>query len=96
MSVACGQAFWVSDQDRLSCAACTAEFGLFVRRHHCRRCGTVACGACSARARVLVARAPPVRVCVRCDAELARLERTPPARPQAAGGLVEPSPPWQL
>ena len=48
MSVACGQAFWVSDQDRLSCAACTAEFGLFVRRHHCRRCGEVFCHACSA------------------------------------------------
>jgi hypothetical protein len=44
MAVACGPALWVSDEERESCQSCRAAFGLFLRRHHCRRCGDVFCG----------------------------------------------------
>jgi hypothetical protein len=26
---------------------CRAEFGFWIRRHHCRRCGAVVCDSCS-------------------------------------------------
>jgi len=37
----------VPDSEVASCPLCAAAFGLFVRRHHCRRCGGVFCGSCS-------------------------------------------------
>ena len=30
---------WQKDSDAKTCNACKKAFGLFVRRHHCRRCG---------------------------------------------------------
>ena len=30
---------WQSDKEAKECNGCSASFGLFVRRHHCRRCG---------------------------------------------------------
>ena len=94
-----GDAGWQDDRSAAACPLCRAKglvtrFGLFQRRHHCRRCGILACAACSGSRRVLVAQCAPERVCYRCDAELALLERTPPVRPQEGG--PEPSPPWQL
>lgn len=35
------------DHEALSCPSCREEFGLFLRRHHCRFCGLVFCDACS-------------------------------------------------
>ena len=34
---------WVSDEDAWCCARCWAIFGLFNRKHHCRRCGGMFC-----------------------------------------------------
>lgn len=34
---------WVPDSARRGCAECDKPFGLFERRHHCRRCGDVFC-----------------------------------------------------
>eukprot|EP00842_Homolaphlyctis_polyrhiza_P006473 jgi/Hompol1/6827/HPOL_000295-RA len=36
---------WVKDQDVTSCnhEGCTVQFGILVRRHHCRRCGNIFC-----------------------------------------------------
>ena len=48
MAVACGPSFWVSDEERERCQSCAGAFGLFLRRHHCRRCGEIFCDPCSA------------------------------------------------
>mmetsp|Transcript_64909 Transcript_64909/g.125268 ORF Transcript_64909/g.125268 Transcript_64909/m.125268 type:complete len:221 (+) Transcript_64909:37-699(+) len=34
-------------QDTQQCAICTVKFGIFARRHHCRRCGRNVCNPCS-------------------------------------------------
>ncbi|KAI8915568.1 hypothetical protein EDD86DRAFT_196341 [Gorgonomyces haynaldii] len=37
--------FWKQDKDVKICmhSGCTARFGLFERRHHCRKCGSIFC-----------------------------------------------------
>eukprot|EP01047_Picozoa_sp_COSAG01_P063218 COSAG01_NODE_8155_length_2898_cov_5.062522_2_plen_313_part_00 len=42
-----GRAHWVSDDSRPDCTACARQFGLFLRRHHCRSCGGLFCHDCS-------------------------------------------------
>lgn len=42
-----GRAHWVSDDSRADCTACARQFGLFLRRHHCRPCGGLFCHDCS-------------------------------------------------
>lgn len=46
-------ALWVPDAVAGSCSVCHAGFKVFFRRHHCRRCGAVVCGNCSARKSIL-------------------------------------------
>uniref|UniRef100_A0A6B2L4J8 Uncharacterized protein n=1 Tax=Arcella intermedia TaxID=1963864 RepID=A0A6B2L4J8_9EUKA len=64
-------ATWVPDHVMKACPLCYAEFGFFNRRHHCRKCGTLACSACSAyKMRVPeVDDKNDVRVCKGCLAE---------------------------
>lgn len=38
---------WVKDDTSDSCLLCSDTFSLLKRRHHCRRCGLLVCGACS-------------------------------------------------
>ncbi|CAF3352016.1 unnamed protein product [Rotaria sp. Silwood1] len=39
---------WISDTEVSICMCCNeAQFSMFNRRHHCRRCGRVVCKACS-------------------------------------------------
>ena len=38
---------WMDDGDSPTCLACVAEFGVLLRRHHCRRCGGLFCHECS-------------------------------------------------
>lgn len=67
---------------------CThTRFSALRRRHHCRRCGFVVCGACS-RARALLPRlAPrPQRVCGFCYRQLAAQRRPGEGDGQEAGG----------
>ncbi|KAJ2681305.1 hypothetical protein H4R19_007370, partial [Coemansia spiralis] len=45
---------WELDEATSACRQCRQPFTLFVRRHHCRRCGLVVCDSCSSR-RVLLA-----------------------------------------
>ncbi|ETV85333.1 hypothetical protein H257_03099 [Aphanomyces astaci] len=57
---------WVS-LIRKKCMSCTSKFHLFRRRHHCRLCGRVLCGACTKYKRSLNdAVAAKVRVCHVC------------------------------
>lgn len=39
---------WVPDADCLQCTSCGSAFTVFRRRHHCRNCGRLFCGRCSA------------------------------------------------
>lgn len=47
VATAIDRRLWVEDEVASRCHACAAEFSLFVRRHHCRRCGMAFCGDCS-------------------------------------------------
>eukprot|EP01118_Nematostelium_gracile_P006010 TRINITY_DN191_c0_g1_i2.p1 TRINITY_DN191_c0_g1~~TRINITY_DN191_c0_g1_i2.p1 ORF type:complete len:408 (+),score=72.42 TRINITY_DN191_c0_g1_i2:126-1349(+) len=38
---------WESDKEVANCHDCNQRFTLFVRRHHCRRCGLIFCSDCS-------------------------------------------------
>ena len=39
---------WIPDKGVSMCQLCTVEFSMVRRRHHCRLCGRVICGPCSA------------------------------------------------
>ncbi|GLE06837.1 hypothetical protein PINS_up016463 [Pythium insidiosum] len=43
---------WVNDGDRSHCNICVQQFLPFRRRHHCRTCGEVVCGSCSAQRKI--------------------------------------------
>ncbi|KAI9471218.1 hypothetical protein BX667DRAFT_509125 [Coemansia mojavensis] len=45
---------WEPDSSAVSCRQCGRSFTLFLRRHHCRRCGLLFCDSCSSQ-RVLLA-----------------------------------------
>ncbi|CAI5739492.1 unnamed protein product [Peronospora destructor] len=62
-------ALWVPDDVAGSCNICNASFRAYYRRrHHCRRCGTVVCDACSTgRAPLFVGESSRAeRVCSPC------------------------------
>ncbi|KAJ0075209.1 hypothetical protein Patl1_33851 [Pistacia atlantica] len=40
--------FWMPDQSCRVCYECDSQFTLFNRRHHCRLCGRIFCGQCTA------------------------------------------------
>jgi hypothetical protein len=58
---------WVPDSEAPRCLLCGTSFGFFTRRHHCRKCGTVACGACCKLR--LYGDGSEHRVCRKCVAE---------------------------
>ncbi|XP_066925780.1 pleckstrin homology domain-containing family F member 2-like [Clytia hemisphaerica] len=61
-------AVWVPDQSANVCMLCQkTKFTTIVRKHHCRRCGSVVCGNCSSK-RFLIPHisSKPVRVCDQC------------------------------
>ncbi|KAL2022707.1 hypothetical protein VTK56DRAFT_4788 [Thermocarpiscus australiensis] len=38
---------WQPDAEVTYCPICHTQFSIFVRKHHCRKCGRVVCNACS-------------------------------------------------
>ncbi|KAK1752392.1 FYVE zinc finger-domain-containing protein [Echria macrotheca] len=38
---------WQPDAEVTYCPICLTQFSIFVRKHHCRKCGRVVCNACS-------------------------------------------------
>jgi hypothetical protein len=38
---------WQPDVEVTYCPICHSQFNIFVRKHHCRKCGRVVCNACS-------------------------------------------------
>lgn len=41
--------FWMPDHSCRVCYDCDTQFTIFNRRHHCRRCGRIFCGKCTAK-----------------------------------------------
>jgi len=37
---------WAQDNDYTNCTSCTIGFSLFIRKHHCRKCGKIFCKKC--------------------------------------------------
>ncbi|XP_077285023.1 RUN and FYVE domain-containing protein 2 isoform X2 [Arctopsyche grandis] len=66
------KAGWASDSQAVRCKACDKDFNLTRRKHHCRRCGEIFCGACSETSVALEGRSRPVRVCDKCSQTLSR------------------------
>ncbi|CAD5119010.1 DgyrCDS7665 [Dimorphilus gyrociliatus] len=57
---------WIPDSATTVCMICNARFTMFVRRHHCRRCGRVICSTCSSKRMKLGDGEELVRVCDDC------------------------------
>ncbi|XP_017869021.1 PREDICTED: RUN and FYVE domain-containing protein 2 isoform X3 [Drosophila arizonae] len=61
---------WAPDSIATHCTACTREFNLTRRKHHCRSCGEIFCKACSEHTLPLLNAqgqpGRPVRVCNAC------------------------------
>lgn len=38
---------WINDDLASNCIECTARFSVFIRKHHCRKCGQIFCSECS-------------------------------------------------
>ncbi|PWV17560.1 hypothetical protein C3747_18g148 [Trypanosoma cruzi] len=57
---------WQEDEVARECNRCHLPFNFTRRRHHCRACGFVFCGACSSFQLALKKNGPLERVCVSC------------------------------
>jgi len=70
---------WVPDAAVSECVLCLASFGLFRRKHHCRACGKIFCGACSRHQSTIpeLGYFRPTRVCNLC-VQRASSRDTPP------------------
>jgi hypothetical protein len=61
---------WQHDSEAPQCTSCAKTFGWFVRKHHCRACGLIFCGACSNQKLPLPYLNGLGRVCLACWVEL--------------------------
>ena len=58
---------WVPDAHVTMCQACSCNFTLIIRRHHCRACGRVVCYQCADnKAPLRYRQFQPARVCDAC------------------------------
>ena len=60
-----GRGQWDLDERVTQCTSCGTEFGLFVRRHHCRYCGKIFCDTCSDQTFTLADKPGGVKAAVR-------------------------------
>eukprot|EP01100_Stratorugosa_tubuloviscum_P014179 TRINITY_DN7438_c1_g1_i1.p1 TRINITY_DN7438_c1_g1~~TRINITY_DN7438_c1_g1_i1.p1 ORF type:complete len:329 (+),score=136.01 TRINITY_DN7438_c1_g1_i1:161-1147(+) len=65
---------WVPDEISDSCQICDFKFSAHHRRHHCRHCGRLVCGACSREKMPLIKFniRSNVRVCFMCKSVLSK------------------------
>jgi hypothetical protein len=91
---------WMPDSEAAVCmcerccsgkAGRPLQFGLFKRRHHCRRCGQIFCGDCSSGRVVIVdsGSEEPHRVCAGCVASLAEIVAREKAEAEAQARVTE-------
>ena len=45
---------WMADDARQDCSQCRVVYTLITRRHHCRSCGALVCGACTSHTLMLL------------------------------------------
>eukprot|EP01117_Protostelium_nocturnum_P012409 TRINITY_DN4582_c0_g1_i1.p1 TRINITY_DN4582_c0_g1~~TRINITY_DN4582_c0_g1_i1.p1 ORF type:complete len:882 (-),score=333.69 TRINITY_DN4582_c0_g1_i1:22-2667(-) len=57
---------WIPDKDFNFCMICAVSFNTFRRKHHCRICGKLVCGSCSAQKAVLQNTHKNERICKIC------------------------------
>jgi FYVE zinc finger len=59
---------WIPDEEANACNLCHSEFSAIFRRHHCRACGKLVCGNCSAH-RLELRPGVRERVCDNCEVQ---------------------------
>jgi len=64
-----GAAVWIPDHEVKACQVCSVKFTMINRRHHCRQCGGVVCGACTTHKKELPKQGKQ-RVCDYCFNDL--------------------------
>lgn len=87
---------WKPDQSVGKCPYCAIRFTLLNRRHHCRKCGNIACGACSSQKAVLPTHTAPQRVCNSCFDKLDQdtdTDKENASKENVAGQANIPGPP---
>lgn len=59
---------WIPDEHAAECCCCVVKFSVTRRKHHCRQCGQIVCGACSQHRALLpsLGFADKVRICIHC------------------------------
>jgi len=60
------RAVWQQNKSSGNCPYCKMKFTVVRRRHHCRKCGNLACGDCSKTSIALVSGGGKERVCDDC------------------------------
>jgi len=79
--------YWIPNSMILHCALCSAEFGQYDQKHHCRLCGNGLCSTCSSKSKPVPERGwgeTSVRVCDRCyerSDNLTAINSLPPLPP---------------
>uniref|UniRef100_F1KTD4 phosphatidylinositol-3,5-bisphosphate 3-phosphatase n=1 Tax=Ascaris suum TaxID=6253 RepID=F1KTD4_ASCSU len=74
-----GSKGWLVDGASQTCMSCQQPFLINNRRHHCRNCGKLFCGACTnfTYHRVQDSKGEQVRVCFECYSSMSRASGTP-------------------
>ncbi len=80
---------WRPNSHSNTCVVCSSAFGMWRRKHHCRRCGELVCGTCSPgtgpgltlvdapeEVVVQVSRKVQQRICTTCEKKLASAPST--------------------
>ncbi|KAM9861339.1 pleckstrin homology domain-containing family F member 1 [Aulostomus maculatus] len=67
---------WIPDKASATCMRCSNKFSVTQRRHHCRKCGFLVCGACSNKRAVIrhIQSTKWLRVCITCHLSLLHAE----------------------
>lgn len=61
---------WENDAEVTNCKSCYKEFGVSLRKHHCRNCGGIYCDHCSRFRSSTPSSKKELRVCGPCNKEL--------------------------
>jgi len=78
---------WEPDSARKNCAQCSSEFGLFLRKHHCRSCGKLHCADCLNSFDIPNAAITVPKICKSCYPSFDKMTGAPAKGPVPAGLL---------